>query len=787
MTALNRKLMREVWQHRGQMLSIAAVVATGILTVLTMRGTYESLIDAQERYYHATRFPDVWVQLKRAPESLVRRLRELPGVAAVDTRVTFSANLDVSGLDEPAHGRFVSIPARRRSMLGDLHLKSGRYISPAGRDEVLVSDKFAAANALAPGSTIDAVIRGRLRKLFIVGTAIAPEHSYAVPPGSIFPDDKRYGIVWMSRESLAPAYDMEGAFNEAVFTLAPGANLDHVLAGIDRLLEENGGLGAYDRDDQISHQIMKGELDQNRTMGIVIPLVFLAVATFLLNIVLARLITTQRTEIAALKAFGYTNLEIGLHYLRFSMAPVLLGVLGGTVLGIWIGGLSVELYGEYFAFPALTYIVNWTLVALAALVSIAAATAGALSAVRQATSLPPAEALRPAPPATFHAGILERMGLPKLLPSAGRMILRNIERQPIRSVFSAIGVGFSVAILVIGMFMFDSIDYMMDLQFRVAQGEDLSVTFNQPLSASVQYELSRLPGVSRVEPFRAVPVRLKAGHRQREVAVTGVTPEARLRRIVTADGLIQPLAPQGIVMSARLAEELAVTSGDTVLVEVLEGARRSAPVQIAGVVEDFLGLSAYMHIEALHRLTRGGRTFSGAFLAVDEPARSGLNLQLKHVPAVGGVSSPSQMLETFERQLADSLFIGIFFMVGFSGVIAVAVVYNGARIALSERQRELASLRVLGFSRNEVTRLLLGEQALVTFAAIPFGCLLGYGLAAALVAGLDTEAYRIPLVVSVWTYVWAGAVTTAAAFGSGWIVRRQLDQMDIVSVLKTRE
>lgn len=787
MTALNRKLLREVWQHRGQMLSIAAVVAVGVMTVLTMRGTYESLVLARDLYYRDSRFPDVWVRLERAPEALARRLREIPGVDAVDTRVTFAATLDMPGLDAPALGRFISIPEQRRSMLGALHLKSGRDIAPARRDEVLVSDRFAAANALAPGGTIRAVINGRLRELSMVGTAISPEHTYAVPPGSLFPDDERYGIIWMARRALGPAYDMEGAFNEAAFTLSPRANVDQVMAGIDRLLAPYGGLGAYGRADQLSHQIIDGELQQNRTMGTAIPVVFLSVAAFLLNIVLGRLIATQRTEIAVLKAFGYSNLEVGRHYLRFAMAAVLAGTFTGTLAGIWLGGAMVELYGTYFDFPALQYTVSWSLVALAAAVSILAAGAGALGAVRRATRLPPAEAMRPESPATFHAGIFERIGLSAALPAAGRMIVRNIERRPFRTLFSAVGVAFSVAILVIGMFMFDGVDYMMDLQFRVAQREDLSLTFNHPLSASVSHDLAHLTGVTRVEPFRTVPARLRAGHRTREVGITGLEPESRLRRIVTAEGGIQPLPPQGLVMSARLASRLGVEAGDTVTVEVLEGMRRSAPVPVAGIVEDFLGVSAYMDLDALHRLTRGGRAISGAFLAVAPERRAALNAQLKRVPAVASVASPAEMLESFQEQLADSLYISVFFILGFSSVIAVAVIYNGARIGLSERGRELASLRVLGFTRAEVAVLLLGEQAIVTLAAIPLGSMLGYALSAALVAGLATETYRIPLVISTRTYAWAALITAAAAALSGWIVRRRLNRMDLISVLKTRE
>jgi putative ABC transport system permease protein len=787
MTAIDRKLLREVWKLRGQLLSIGAVVAVGIMTVLTMRGTYESLVVSQEAYYRDARFPDVWANLERAPNALVRRIEAIPGVGAVATRVTFAATLDVPSVDAPALGRFVSVPEDRRPALADLTLTTGRYLAPGRRDEAVVSKNFAIANDFTPGDTLRAVINGSLRELRIVGTAISPEYTYAVPPGALYPEDERFGIVWMSEDALGPAYDMDGAFNEVVLTLAPGADEAEVLARLDRLLDPYGGLGAYARADQPSHQILASELEQNRTTGTVIPAVFLLVAAFLLNIVLGRMIATQRTEIAVLKAFGYTNAEVGRHYLRFALVAVLAGAAVGVGLGIWAGRAMVELYGDFFDFPTLRYTVRWPLVAVAFAVSAAAAVLGALGAVRRAVGLPPAEAMRPEPPASFRPGVAERIGLGRVLPAAGRMILRNVERTPVRSLTSAVGVAFSVAILIIGLFLFDGVAYVMDVQFRLAQREDLALTFNRPLSQAVRYDLAHLDGVTRVEPFRAVPVRLRAGHREREAAITGLAPGSRLRRLVTAGGGTQPIPPEGLVLSAFLADELGLAAGDRVTVEVLEGERRTARVRVAGVVEDFLGVSVTMSLDALHDLTRGGRAVSGAYLSVEPAARRALNARLKELPVVASVASPAQTLDAFETQLAEGFFISVFFIAMFSGVISVAVIYNGARVSLSERGRELASLRVLGFSRREVAVLLFGEQALTTLVGIPLGWGLGYVLAAAVTAGLQSETYRIPLIIAPATFAWAAVLTLGAALLSGLLVRRRLDRMDLIEVLKTRE
>ncbi len=786
MRALSRKLWREIWRQRGQMLSIAAVVAVGIMVVLTLRGAYDSLVVSQDVYYRESRMPTIWAELRRAPQSVRGRIAALPGVTGVDTRVTFTATLDIPGLAAPGQGRLVSVPARRDSMLGDITITEGRYVS-ARRGEVIVSQKFADANGFTPGDSLEAVINGQLRTLRIVGAALSPEHTYSVPPGALFPDNERYGVLWMSRNELGPAYDMEGAFNQVVLTTTPGADMERLIAQIDRLLEPYGGLGAYTREIQQSHQILQSELDSNRTMGTAIPAVFLGVAAFLLNLVLGRMIATQRTEIAVLKAFGYSNFRVGWHYFMFAMVAVMAGTVVGIGTGIWLGRAMMQLYGEYFSFPTLRFELSPLLILIGVGASALAAGAGALNAVRRAVTLPPAEAMRPEPPATFRPGLFERLGLGRALPSAGRLILRNIERQPIRTVFAVVGVSFSVAILVIGLFMFDGIGYMMDLQFRTAQREDLSVSFNRPLSPRARYDLAHLTGVQRVEPYRSVPVRLHAGQRDREAAITGLEPDTRLRQIVTVNGQTQPVPTEGLVISDLLADRLGVSTGDMLRVEVLEGARRTAEVPVAGIVGDLIGVSVYANMDTLERIAGGGPTLSGAYLQVDGSQRETLDSRLKELPAIASVASPQQMLDSFEEQLADSLYITIFFVLGFSGVIAVAVIYNGARIALSERGRELASLRVLGFTRNEVAVLLLGEQAISTILAIPLGWLVGFGLAGALTAGLQTETYRIPLIIHPQTYAVAALITVVAAMASGWIVRRKLDRMDLIEVLKTRE
>jgi putative ABC transport system permease protein len=787
MSALNRKLLRDLWHLRGQVVSVALVVACGIATYVTMRSAYEALVRSQGSYYESYGFADLFAQLKRAPEPLARQITETPGVAAVETRIVAEVTLEVPGLAEPATGRLVSVPEGRPPRLNGLHLRRGRTIEPGRPEEVVASEAFCRANGLEVGGRLGAVLRGRWQRLHIVGIAISPEYVYEMRGLDVFPDNKRFGVLWMGRKALASAFDLDGAFNDLALALAPGGSEPEVIARLDLLLERYGGLGAHGRSEQLSHRFLSDEIAQDRVSGLFIPAIFLGTAAFLLHVVLARLVYTQRAEIAVLKAFGYESGAIGLHYLKFALAAVLPGTVLGTALGVRLGAGLAEIYTQFFHFPVLRFEVGPRLVGLAAAISAGAACLGALTAVRAAVSLPPAEAMRPEGPARFRPGLLDRSGLGRLVPPSARLIVRNLERRGWKSLLSGLGIALAVSILIVGFYAFDAVDYMMKLQFEIVQREDMSVLLSQPRGPAARHALGRLPGVLRVEAFRSVPVRLRSGARSRRVGLLGLTPRGELRRLVDARLRPVELPAEGLVLSGKLAQILGVARGELLPVEVLEGSRRVREVPVSRLVDELIGLSAYMDERALGRLMGEGETISGAHLAVDPRVSAHLYSKVKRTPAVGGVTIPEAMLAGFRDTIAESLRISTVTLVLFACVIAASIVYNGARIALSERGHELACLRILGFTRREISGLLLGEQAFLTLLAIPTGFVLGYGLCALVVHAVDTELYRMPLFVSGRTYAFAFLVIAAAALVSGLLIVRRIARLDLVAVLKSRE
>jgi putative ABC transport system permease protein len=772
---------------RGQGLAIAVVIAGGVATLLMSLSSLESLRITRDNFYRDYRFADVFTSLKRAPEELLASVEAIPGVQMAETRVVVAASLEVPDFPDPATGLVISIPDGRNPELNRLFLRLGRLPEAGRADEVVISEPFSEAHGLLPGDSFSAVIQGRRQTLTVSGIGLTPEHIYQIKPGDLFPDPQRYGILWMNRSQLAAANDMEGAFNDLVLTLARGASEGEVIDALNRLLEPYGGIGAVGRDDQLSHSYLEAELEQLATMARVFPTIFLGVAAFLLNVVLARLIATEREQIAVLKAFGYRDWEVGLHYGQLVLLMTVFGLILGTAGGYWLGELLGSLYADFFRFPYLTYRLSIHVIAIGALVTGAAAMLGALSAVRRAARLPPAEAMRPEPPATYRPTVIERLGLQRWFTQPTRMILRHLERRPLKALLSITGIAFACGILIVGNFQQDAVNHMIEVQFGLANRYDVAVTFVEPTSRRVIHDIEAMDGVLKVEPQRSVPVTLRHGHRTFRTSVQGVMAEGDLRRVLDADLQIMEPSPDGVMLTDFLAELLAAQPGDTITVDVLEGRRQTLQLVVAGLVNEYVGVSAYMEIDALNRWLGEGSAVSGAVLTIDSPARDAVTSQLMNSPRVAGVTHRLAAIESFRNTMAETVLVFSFISTLLAGSIAFGVVYNSARIALSERGRELASLRVLGLTRDEIGYILLGELAVLTAAAIPLGFLIGRGLCWYLTVGLRSDLYRVPLIVEPSTYAVAAAVVTISAILSGLIVRRRLHRLDLVAVLKTRE
>lgn len=784
---LDRKLLRDLKRLRAQAVAVSAVLACGVALFVMAIGMYDSLERARDRYYDSARMADLAVSLVRAPDPVAIDLAALPGVNALEARVSGIGLLDLAGKSDPVSARLVSLPPDRAPRVNDVLLRAGRWPDATRDNEVLLNEAFAEANLLTPGMHLTALIYGRQRVLDIVGIASSPEFVFAVAPGSMLPEPARFGVIWMGREALGRAFDVDGAFNDVVFRLAADANVHDTIFAIDSRLARHGGRGAYARDRMLSAQFLADELSSLRTMASVLPPIFLLVAVFLLNVSLSRLVATERSNIGLLKSFGYDNVTVALHYGKFAIVFGLLGASLGLVIGRYIGGYMAGIYAIVYRIPGLRFDAELHVYVWAVAIALVAAVLGAAQAVYRAVRLPPAAALAPPAPVSFG-----RLGTgieyaARNLDGKTRMVARRIARFPRRSATTVIGVSLALALLITSQHFPMAIDHVVNVTFGVAQRMDATLTFAETADEQILTEIGRLPGVLSVEPLRATEVVLTAGARQRRDTLMGLPEGAYLYRLLDQDMVNVAVRPDGITLSQSLANKLGVKVGDTVTVQATDGHQANADLTVVAIVKPYLAGAAYMEMQALGRALREPGRVSAAYVLMDRSERDTLNRRVKELPVIAGVSFLDTARASMHKMLNEgSGFFASMFVI-FSCLMAGGVAYSAARVTFAEQERDLATLRVLGFSRREVSYVLLAEIGALMLVALPAGAVLGAVLSRWLMAQFQTDLFTFPYVTSSSAYGRSALFVAFAVIGAALAVRRGVDRLDLVGVLKSRE
>ncbi|MGE0418932.1 MAG: ABC transporter permease [Acetobacteraceae bacterium] len=786
MRTLDRKLLRDLSALRGQVVTIALLIAAGVSVLVMSVSGFLSLRSAQRTFYDESRFAEIQAEVKRAPRTLLARIGEIPGVATAEARIAGEVRIDWPGAEVPVAGRVLSLPATGgQPVLNRLHLLAGRLPEPTHHDEVVIHVAFAEAWHVGPGDEIAAILNGRREQFRITGIAYSPEFVFTSRPGSPLPDDRGFAVLWAGDEAVARAFDMRGAFNEVLMTLAPAASEFAVIAAVDDLLRPWGGRGAYGRRDQPSHRFLEDELAEQRTLAVTVPLVFFGIAAFLMNVVLGRMVEAQREQVAALKALGYPSLPIALHYAKFVALVCGLGSVLGIATGVWMGAGMLGNYRPFFRFPEMPFLLPGWLALVAPLASFLVALLGVLTALRRILGMPAAEGLRPARPLTFGGRTMGRLG--HGLRASTRIPIRRMLGRPFRTLLTILGIAMAVPMVVLGLFWWDAMDSMAELQFDRIERADAVVALTDPRPARAVREIAQLPGVLAAEGQRIVPVRLLAAQRSRLLALTGLADDAVLR--VPRDAAFRPLPipPTGLAISRRLAVILDVREGDIIQVEVLEGARRVHDVPVAALIEDTIGLSALMEINALNRLMREDDLVSHVALSVDPREATTVWKLLAERPRVAATSVKAVWLLVFNEVVAGMILISAATLTGFGMIIAVGVVYNSARVSLQEQAWETASLRVLGFTRKEVRAMLLAELVPSVLVAVPLGLLLARWIIGLILNARDNETFQIPAAISPATLAISALIVLGAALLSAMVIKRRIDQLDLVAALKARD
>jgi putative ABC transport system permease protein len=784
---LDRKLLRDLLRMKGQAAAIAAVIGLGVLMQVMMSGLVNTLEETRQTYYDRYRLADVFAPVARAPDRLIEQIASVDGVATVESRIKGNALIDIADDELPVRAQAISLPDRGRPRLNDFYLAAGRVPSPGHDDEILLLEGFAKARGLNPGDRLVATMNGAKRAFRITGLAQSPEFLFTTAPGELVPDDARFAVIWMRRTALEAAYDMKGAFNEAIVGLNRGASSTEVEDALDRLLDDYGATGAYGLSLQLSNRFVSEEIRGLRSTSAVVPPIFLAVAAFLLYIVISRMVQAEREEIGLMKAFGYSSAEVSLHYLKFVLLIAVIGASLGSLGGIAAGRGLAGFYQLYYKFPFLVFDLDNRSFVTGFLVSILAASAGSLFVLRRVFALTPAVAMRPPAPADYSASGEFSPFWKRRLDQPTRMVVRRVIRHPGRIGGSVVGIGASMALSVATLTMMEGFKTTLDLTFSTIDRSDMSVNFIAPLSQNAVLALARQPGVQHVEPVRIVPVIFRNGLFSYNGAIEGRVANPVLNRVIDRDTQPIEIRRDGVILGEALADILHVAPGDIIIADVREGRRPVLEFPVVGIAQTLMGAPVFMEIEALNRAMKEPGRVSGAYLTLDENLTADVVDAIKDMPAVAGVSQKENARIALEEIMNTGPGFVRYIMTIVAGIITFGIVYNAARIALAERARDLASLRVMGFSRGEAAFVLLGELAIVTLLALPLGLGLGYFLSSLIAEGFSTELYQIPSVFSPWANGIAMCAVIAATAVSGWLVKRDVDRADLITALKTRD
>lgn len=787
MGILNRKLIRDLWQIKGQFISVLVVVIIGVMFYTGINAGYRNLSGASEKYYSDYRFADLWATFYKAPESVEQKAQALPFVKMATGRVVQDVNIGISG--QNAVIRLITLPDVKKDIVNDIVIQSGKYFSDADSNQCLVEEGFFKAHGLKEGDYIYPVINGNEVKLKVIGSVISPEYVYALKDASeLVADYNKFGIVFVKKSFGQAVLGLDGMVNSLGMTVKEGTDIGKAKDDIEKLFREYGVTAVTDRDAQVSYKLVSEKMKGYQSLGTAFPVIFFIVAAVIIFITMGRMVENQRVQIGVLKAFGFSDLQVLVHYLSFSALIAILGSVIGSILGVFLGKGFTGLINQYFVFPNPQAKMYPDLVIPASLLTLFFCLLAGYNSCKRAFAIMPSEAMRPRSPMKGRKILIERIGiLWRNLEYTWKMILRNIFRYKRRALLTSIGVIFATAITVFALGEKNSMDHLVAQQYTNIQNYDIKVSFTRFMSKE---ELNTIRGISHVvklEPVVETGVELSNGWRKKDTGFTALIDNPQMYRAADKEGNPVRLPHNGILIPDKLARALDVKPGDMVSIKSFLPGREKKEVPVKGIIAQYLGTSAYSSMDSVNLILGEGGIANSVVLKIDSASSEKQVIDaLKKMPAVGSVQSKTEAMNNLVSNLG-AMTSAIGFMIFLASVLSVAVIYNIATISIFERQRELAMMKVLGFKDSEVRRLVFNENYLITLFGILIGLPLGSLLGGSMMASYESDAYTFPFLVGGRSYVLAAILIIGFTAIANFILMKKISRIGMVEVLKSIE
>lgn len=791
MSTLARKLLRTVQSTRGQFFALVVIIALGVMVYLAMNMAFFNLSRSQQQFYLEHRFADYTFLVVKAPESVAARVEAVPGVVKATGHVQQDLPIVKEG-SQWATGRLTGYPLPLDDELNRLQLLSGRWfdLEDSDRAGVLVDPQYAQANGLAPGQEIELIANEKKVALTVTGTATGPEFVYPMKDaGSFLPEPERFGILMIPQVQAQQILGLPGQINQLLVDLAPGADEEKIKEQIEEILNPYGNLASYPRQNQQSHAMLQAELDGLQLIASSIPFIFFLVAAGIQFIILNRLIRSQRLSIGVMKALGYNNSQIMWHYTGYGLVVSLVGATIGTGLGVGLAALMTKVFIQFFNLPTITNQVDIRVVIYSFLITSLVGIASGLLASRSVIAINPAEAMRTQSPISGRRTPIEGWWwLWRRLNSSWKMSLRSIFRNRVRFAVTVLGVMVSVILLVFACFSNDAMDFLMNQNFKKVNRYDYQVRFTEPIKYTDILYWTRWDEVQRMEPVLELPVKFHAQGRSEDEMLVGMAPSSRLKRVYDKFGQQRQIPDEGILISSQMANQLGVEVGDTITVETTPelGVSHTSQLTIAGINYPMTKSGSYISLNTANRLLGEQEVASAVLLKLDAAEMKSVEGRLQEMSRVSSVTSPAREQKTFE-QLLGTMWISIAFMILFAALLGLAIVYNTSIMTFNERQRELASMRILGYSQQEVAGLLRKETWIQAILGIALGLPAGKAAGAAYMASASTELFSLPAVIYPRTYFIAAVAALIFVYVGQQFAIRKVGQLDLVEALKNSD
>lgn len=783
MKKLDIRLLRLIKNSKGQFISITVTIILALTIYVSFSMVADNLNNSISQYYDATNFGDVFVEVSRIPKAGIDKLHSIDGVELAQGRISEDVPLRVEDPDEKVNVRIVSIP-KEDYKINDLFTIEGENLGEDPNTAVVLQ-QFFNAREIKLKDTITPYIGGREYNLDVIGVVGSPEYIYLMEnEQTLLPAPEKFGVIYVNEEFAQSALGYQGSYNEVMIKIKDSHinRIDTIVDEIEDELDKYGVRRSVKREDQLSHSMMMQEVEQLDQMATSITIMFLIVAGVIINVMLSRIVKNDRMSIGVMKALGYSNLNILSHYTKYSILIGLVGSIVGIILSIPLSSLFTELYIMYMNIPLFKMKVYYIYFVYGILLTSIFCIISGLMGARSVIKILPADSMRPEAPKAGGRIWLEKIKfIWNRISFSRKMVIRNIMRTKRRAAFLVIGIALTYAITIVPVFMSNVWDNLFTLQYGQLQTMDYNIDFATPMNDNVLVDLSKIVDIDYIEPKAEVGLELRRGWRKKAVSVIGLERDTELYNFKTPSGNEIKLPKNGILLSQILADSLGVGIGDEITIKNYIPGQDNESIEVKGIIEQYLGSNAYVSIETMNSILGERDVITGAILNSDDEVVTKLQ-DVKNIRQIQSVEDMKNSILEFMDMIIASMGI----MMLFGGILGFAIVYNITIISISERKREFSSLRVLGFDKKEIYKLITRENGIMTVLGIILGVPLGYGMCVGIASSISTDIFAIPVILGPESYIITAIATVIFVVIAQLATIRKIHNLDFMEALKDR-